>query len=1231
MILFFTLCFFLAVRVCAIDLVVTNTNDNGPGSFRAAIEGVNSANDAATIRFNIPGSGVHVITPATALPVVTNSVTIDGYSQPGASPNTLAAGDNAVILIEIITKLVLQSDASTVRGLSLQGLYLSGNAATGNGAIVQGNFIGVDPTGTNKIPDGSGIYLNYSFEHQIGGVNPADRNLISGNAAAGISGFGAPNPLAPPLQPIRIEGNYIGTDKSGVAPLGNSGFGIAISEPFEVIGGTNAGAGNVIAFNGSGGISLSIGNRSFNVKIAGNSIFSNGGPGIDGGREGPLITTATPGSTIVQGFFSGSPGQSYRIEIFANDECDSSGYGEGATFIGAARGVSGKDGQGSFSASVSAPLVAGKFLTATATPDDPSETRSDFSPTSGFSRCVTVAPPVDLGLLVSGPTEPVAALHDTVFQVTITNNSASPASNIFVSMELPETMDFVSATAGWNYRFGTVTALLPTLAAGAAVTASITVRPQIVGTAVATFRVLADQPDANADNNVALVNTTVINASPRQFVVSNTAASGPGSLSQAISDANGGAGGDTVTFQIPGSGVHTIEGSVLPETVVPVTIDGYTQTGASPNSLAKGDNAVLLIDLGPATLELAGGFSTVRGLVAAGMFIVGTSGESGGGNVIEGCFIGTDPSGLAANIDESSGIEIAGADDTRIGGPAPAARNIISANRGFAAIQTDAARTVIQGNYIGTDISGVVPLGSRNAGIYFKGVPNSGGLVGGTNNGEGNIIAFNGGPGVAVAQPGFGQTILGNSIFGNGGIGIDLGTARPSVNDGPLTNGPSESIAAPIITNIITGPNLTRAQGYLNGTKDGTYRVEFFSGPPNTNAFYQSEGKSYLGFASVTTDAAGEGRFDISFSVSAQLVSATATDPEGNTSSFVTFFQPNTRCFQPGDLVIGFAVDGHIQWRDSQGRPIAIIFNAGSDTFPDLASSADGTLWAADQSQGRLEHFGACAQLLNPILTTDNGPPRAMILDASGNLYVGLATLTNNVLKFDASGNLAAQYTVSATTAGVTYMDLAADQHTLFYETTGGSIRRYDLGTREQLPDFVSNLTSAAGVRILPDGGLLATDFRKVLRFGPGGNIVWSNSVVGVSFWLAVRLDPDRTKFWAVGPSAQLVHFDLNSGAWLETSTLDVGVTAYSLGVVGEPTAAAGGGLSPSLNITLQGGKAICSWSSSVTGFILQSSLALGSLANWQNVNTPPTLVDGHFTIANDISAATQFYRLRKP
>src|SRR6187549_3643712 len=97
------LCVFVAGALSATTYTVTNVNDSGAGSLRQAITDANANAGLDVIAFNIPGSGVHTIVPATALPAITDQVTINGYSQPGASANTNgpAQGTNAVILIEI--------------------------------------------------------------------------------------------------------------------------------------------------------------------------------------------------------------------------------------------------------------------------------------------------------------------------------------------------------------------------------------------------------------------------------------------------------------------------------------------------------------------------------------------------------------------------------------------------------------------------------------------------------------------------------------------------------------------------------------------------------------------------------------------------------------------------------------------------------------------------------------------------------------------------------------------------------------------------------------------------------------------------------------------------------------------------------------------------------------------------------------------------------------------------
>src|SRR5439155_19215111 len=182
---------------------VTNTNDSGTGSLRQAITDANSMG-GGTINFNIPGSGVHTISPLTVLPTITQTVTIDGYSQPGSSANTNppTMGLNTVLLIELngqfsgsnFSGLIINAPNCTVSGLVINSFVGNGISVCTDGNLFKGNFIGTNPAGTIALGNGSGAIGGIVFGScgttsncTIGGTTPDARNLISGNDLNGIS------------------------------------------------------------------------------------------------------------------------------------------------------------------------------------------------------------------------------------------------------------------------------------------------------------------------------------------------------------------------------------------------------------------------------------------------------------------------------------------------------------------------------------------------------------------------------------------------------------------------------------------------------------------------------------------------------------------------------------------------------------------------------------------------------------------------------------------------------------------------------------------------------------------------------------------------------------------------------------------------------------------------------------------------------------------------------------
>ena len=265
---------------------VTNTNDSGPGSLRQAILDANATAGADLIGFNIPGPGVHTISPLSALPALTDDagVTIDGYTQPAATPNSLAIGDNAVPLIELSGVAAgTRADGFRVQSSSnrVQGLVITGFGSLSFGAIsietgasnrVTGCFLGTDATATAARPNGFGVFVENpgSFptgpvSTTIGGTMAAERNVISGNSSTGVV-------ISSGASGTVVVGNYVGTDASGTSALGNAGGGVDVLASLgNSIGGVASGSGNLISGNTGSGILIS----AAEVTVEGNRIGTN--------------------------------------------------------------------------------------------------------------------------------------------------------------------------------------------------------------------------------------------------------------------------------------------------------------------------------------------------------------------------------------------------------------------------------------------------------------------------------------------------------------------------------------------------------------------------------------------------------------------------------------------------------------------------------------------------------------------------------------------------------------------------------------------------------------------------------------------------------------------------------------------------------------------------------------------------------------------------------------------
>jgi CSLREA domain-containing protein len=394
-------------------------------------------------------------------------------------------------------------------------------------------------------------------------------------------------------------------------------------------------------------------------------------------------------------------------------------------------------------------------------------------------------------------------------------------------------------------------------------------------------------------------------------------------LRAAIQEANALAGADTISFSL-GAGYPTIQpGSELPAIGSDITIDGNTGgatkvqldgslAGALDNGLITGTSGVL----------------TVRNMVInrfgdAGIntFFSATS------TTVEGSLLGTDTSGTVDLGNGGYGIRIQGGSAT-IGGDTAAERNVISGND-FQGISLDpsAGAVTIQGNYIGTDITGTVDLGNTSQGIASDATSL---IIGGTGSGEGNVISGNGAQGILAGAPGgitgiygnkvgtdvTGTTDVGNgtsgihisagtayigryavasfgleniiafndaegvlvsnattvaaidinSIHDNGGLGIDLNWDGPHAIDTQDTDsGPNGLQNQPLILSASSSGGMTTISGYTTGVPNVPVLVVFYSSP-SCDASGYGEGTTYIHHAEPIPPAEGGTReFSVTF------------------------------------------------------------------------------------------------------------------------------------------------------------------------------------------------------------------------------------------------------------------------------------------------------------------------------------------------------------------------------
>ena len=302
-------------------IAVTNTNDSGTGSLRDAIAQANSGAcvSPCTIKFQI-GSGVQTITPSSQFANITAAnVTIDGTTQPGYSGTPLIeiSGTSAGATSR---GLVLAGGGATIKGLVLRNFtaafpYGYGIYITSANNSVKSSYIGTNAAGTAASANRAGIVLDTAAatNNTIGGLTATDRNLISGNTTSGISIEGSASSNS-------VIGNYIGTDVTGAADLGNGFNGVNIEGANNnIIGGTSTSARNIISGNDSPNVNIwssasgnSIQGNYIGTDVSGAlAVGGYSGVNIEGSATGNFVggTSAGAGNLI-----SGNAADGVRID-----------------------------------------------------------------------------------------------------------------------------------------------------------------------------------------------------------------------------------------------------------------------------------------------------------------------------------------------------------------------------------------------------------------------------------------------------------------------------------------------------------------------------------------------------------------------------------------------------------------------------------------------------------------------------------------------------------------------------------------------------------------------------------------------------------------------------------------------------------------------------------------------------------------------------------------------------
>ncbi len=812
---------------------VTSPADSGTGTLREAILQANATPNVAgndRIAFALPGTGVHSIAPATSLPSITEAVDIDGTTQPGFNGQPLIElnGANAG---STASGLTLLTSGCSIRGLGINRFRNYGVNLQGYGGhVIQGNYVGVDLPGTSALGNVNvGILVFRSGNNQIGGTHSADRNVISGNVGAGIYLYDNSS------RSNRVEGNFIGLDAAGTHALGNRTNGIIIyNAPYNRIGGSAPGQGNVISGNQQKGIELfdDFGGATGNI-IQGNYI----GTDLTG-------TTALPNTSDGIGLLNGQNVTVGGTNAGAGNLI--SGNGERGLLISGANARNNAVQGNLIGTDVTGRLALGNHYNGVAID-------------MGSSNLI--------GGNLAAARNVVSANHQSGVLIVASNATGNRVAGNFIGVDVSGTNALGNFFAGVtiegarNNEIGGTDSGVRNVISGNKYQGVYVANAAASGNIVAGNYIGTDatgtQALPNEDTGIRLesAGNRIGGAAPAaRNVISGNALDGVFLF-----------GGTAVSNQIQGNFI------------------GTEATGTK--ALANGRDGVRIWE---ASANLIGGAAPNFGNVIAanrdgGIFITNFACC----NQIQGNRIGVDVTGTKdLGHPSTEGIYIQRSSSNQIGGAVAELGNQIAGSNWWGIRMVNATRNTVENNWIGTASDGVSDLGNLYFGIDLE-ANSFHNIIGGA--GRGNRIAFaKNYAGVRVRDGSANNAILDNEIFGNTTVGIDISDPRVSANDNcDADTGGNLRQNYPVLATVYSGSD-TLVAGSLNSAPNKLYRLQFFANPDCDSLGY-GEGAIFLGETAVAT--AGDCNADFAVTVPHGVplgysITATATDPDDNTSEF---------------------------------------------------------------------------------------------------------------------------------------------------------------------------------------------------------------------------------------------------------------------------------------------------------------------------------------------------------